>query len=383
MKPSPERVLFLPKWYPNPDDPQLGVFLREHAKALSEKLSISLLYAYPDPGLKESYKIHMDRSQGFTELTVHYKARGSKLLRSFRYLRAMLKGWRTLHRSEGMPELLHAHILNRPALFAYLLRLRYGIPFLISEQWSGFIDGRAEHRSRIARCVTSFLLRKADGVSAVSEQLVRALKERQARIEPWIIPNMTADPGPPHPIPSDPVRFFNISDMVDELKGLSNMIEAFHALREEREETVELHIVGGGTDEEKVKRTAEEKGPLGKSVHFYGRMTNEAVHELFPKMSALVVNSLHETFSVVTVEALAHGRPVLASRCGGPEEILNEEGLGFLYPKGRIEATKAAMHRMMDRLGEFEPERLHRFAMEHYGKASVRDRYIELYRKLG
>lgn len=378
---STRRVFFLPKWYPNPGDPQLGVFLREHAEALAEKTSLSVLYAYPDPELRESFKIRTDHSRGFTELIVHYRARGSMAVRSFRYLRAMLRAWRTLIRNEGWPDLLHAHILNRPALFAYLIQLRHGIPFLVSEQWSGFLDGRASRRSWISRQTTSLLLNKAHAVSAVSEPLSRALKEWSSIEAPWIIPNMTLDPGPPSDIPSAPFRFFNISDMVDELKGLSNLIEAFHALKKEREESVELHIVGGGPDEKKIKELASEKGLLGKGLHLYGRLENEEVHERFPGMSALVVNSLHETFSVVTVEALVHGRPVIASKCGGPEEILKDEDHGFLFQKGSIDATKEAMHRIMDRIDDFDPEMLHRHAIKHYGRQAVRDRFLELYRK--
>ncbi len=380
--PRPQRVLFLPKWYPDPSDPQLGVFLREQAEVLAEKVSISLLYAYPDPELKKSSELRKERSRGFTEFTIHYRARGNKAVRAFRYMKAMWQGWKAVLREDGHPEILHAHILNRPALFAFFIRLRYGIPFLISEQWSGFLNGNADLRPWLSRKLTPFLLRRADGISAVSEQLAEALKERGAPNEIRIVPNTTIDPGTPRIIPTDPFRFFNISDMVDELKGLSELIEAFDAVKQERKEAMELHIVGGGSDEAKLRELAAEKGLLGDSVLFYGRLPNEAVHQRFPEMSALVVNSIHETFSVVTVESLAHGRPVIASKCGGPEEILKDEKLGFLFQKGNTEATREAMHRIIERIDDFDPEALHRYAVTHYGRAAVRDRFLELYEQV-
>lgn len=385
MKRSPQRVLFLPNWYPNPEDPQLGVFLRGHAEALGEKLQVSLIYPYPDTDSDKAGRISVDRSRGFTEIFVHYRATSSSIilapLRFFRYLRAMIRGWRTLLEEEGKPDLVHAHILDRPAFFAYLLKLRYGIPFFISEQWSGFMSGKAEEHNILHRWTTAFLLRRASGVSAVSDGLAKALVKSGAPEDPWVIPNSFVDPGPPKAISKEPFRFFNISDMVDDIKNLSGLIEAFSLLKQERpEKEMELHIVGGGPDEEWIRDLVFKRG-LEDSVVFYGRVPIERVHELFPQMSVLVVNSIHETFSIVTVEALAHGKPVLASRCGGPEGILKEEGLGILFPKGDTEATKAAMRRSLDEIDRFDPEELHRYAMEHYGREPVRDRYIEFYRK--
>lgn len=44
----------------------------------------------------------------------------------------------------------------------------------------------------------------------------------------------------------------------------------------------------------------------------------------FCECDFFVLNSNFETFSVVTAEALAYGKPVIATRCGGPEEFVNK-----------------------------------------------------------
>ena len=67
-----------------------------------------------------------------------------------------------------------------------------------------------------------------------------------------------------------------------------------------------------------------------------------------------VLASLTETFSAATAEALASGLPVLATRCGGPEEYLTPE-LGRLVAADDVEALHAGLVEMLARLAELRP----------------------------
>ena len=58
--------------------------------------------------------------------------------------------------------------------------------------------------------------------------------------------------------------------------------------------------------------------------------------------NTLVLPSTFETFGVVLVEALATGIPVVATRCGGPEEVI-ETGLGLLVERDNEEELAEAM----------------------------------------
>ena len=67
----------------------------------------------------------------------------------------------------------------------------------------------------------------------------------------------------------------------------------------------------------------------------------------FRASDIMVLPSIHEGFGLVAAEALACGRPVVATKCGGPEDIV-KEGLGILVPPGDFEALGEGIVSVLD-----------------------------------
>ena len=76
-----------------------------------------------------------------------------------------------------------------------------------------------------------------------------------------------------------------------------------------------------------------------------------------------VVSSTHETFSVIAAESLMCGRPVLSTRCGGPEEFITPE-VGQLIDAGSVDALVDGLDWMLDHFNEFDPDSLHEYAAD-------------------
>ena len=66
-------ILFLTEWYPNKFDPQLGVFVQKHAKAISKYCNINVVYTCADENLKTKYETVTSDKNGFEEITIYYK----------------------------------------------------------------------------------------------------------------------------------------------------------------------------------------------------------------------------------------------------------------------------------------------------------------------
>ena len=114
--------------------------------------------------------------------------------------------------------------------------------------------------------------------------------------------------------------------------------------------TTEFAVIGGvtpGKDEEYLPRlmALAEELRLDGRVHFVGHAT-----DVFPWFDALdvCVHATHgEPFGLVLVEAMALGKPVVATALGGPIEIVEEDVSGLLVPPGDDEALAEAICRLL------------------------------------
>ncbi len=93
-------------------------------------------------------------------------------------------------------------------------------------------------------------------------------------------------------------------------------------------------------------REMAQSHPRGHRVRFHGFAEDPG---LIYRQSCMALNlSESESFSLTVLEACFHGIPVVATRSGGPEEIILDGQTGLLVPVGDREATKRAMRCLLD-----------------------------------
>jgi glycosyltransferase involved in cell wall biosynthesis len=83
---------------------------------------------------------------------------------------------------------------------------------------------------------------------------------------------------------------------------------------------------------------------LEKRVHFAGFV--EDIERILPNLDVYLLSSDSEGFSLSTVQALAAGIPVVATRCGGPEDILEDGMSGLLADRGSVAEIVQAVERL-------------------------------------
>lgn len=367
-------VAFIPKWYPGRNDPQLGDFLRKQAIAVSGYAKMSVLHVAPVDDLEDRFVLDRYQNDGPWELHAYYRPSKNaiaplrRVINLCLYLRAMQRAWRSMESERGRPDLVHSYILLRPVLVARWMQWRKGIPYVVSEQSSAYSNGSFQQRNALYRWLGKCGTRSAAAVSAVSPWLATALVTHGLCDQPTIIPNVVPGLDRALPPPGVPGDVLVVADLVDPIKNVSGILRAL-AMARTTDDRLKLTIIGDGPDRDALERLAQDLHPAG-VVRFLGRLANSEVLEHMAKCWAVVVNSNVETFSVVTGEALAQGKAVIATRCGGPEALVNDSN-GLLIPLRDDAGLAAAMLELIARTDDLPPARIRATLGERYSAEAV------------
>lgn len=375
------KVFLITKWYPNRFDPQIGVFIQKHARAISVHSDITVFYAQStDTFLQDGIEIESRNEKGLTEFIVYYQKSNSifsPIVNAFRYYRAFLSVWKQAKK----PDLVHAYILLRPALIAWWISKRYSIPYVVSEQWSGYTNGRFQRRGWWIRSLSRYFTNHANGRTVVSKFLQGKMLELNFRGPFTVIPNIIEKQKEIDFTASRTVssgkKILVVADLVDDIKNISGTIHAFREVHIRFPES-ELRIVGGGRDEDQLKQIAKKYGLLDLSVFFEGIKTNEEVYKYLHACDFLIVNSRFETFSLICAEAMSCGKPVIATRCGGPEEIVVSNA-GILIPVDDHIALVQAIEKMICKPEIFNADEIRKYAEEKFCTETASIQFSEVY----
>ena len=87
-----------------------------------------------------------------------------------------------------------------------------------------------------------------------------------------------------------------------------------------------------------------------------------------------------ESFGSVILEALASGTAIVATRSGGPEDIVTEE-VGRVVPVDDPAALAVALEQVLEERSRFEPSRLRAYALERFSWDRVAVEYLDIYRQ--
>lgn len=162
-----------------------------------------------------------------------------------------------------------------------------------------------------------------------------------------------------------------------EVKRYDILIRAAAILKERAD--YQFVIAGQGEHEllTRYQNLAAELG-VADSVQFLGFVDD--VDGILEAADLFALTSDSEGFSIATVQAMAHGLPVVASRCGGPEEILEEGRTGLLFDTG-------APEQLADLITTLRTDPVRREALGSAARLAARTRFsleaqIDSYRAL-
>jgi len=372
-------ILVVASDYPNPSDPLEGVFERDQARAL-QNAGHTVTYAAID--LRSARHRRPFGLRHFVEdrLNVYlYSLPVSPLRAAYEPVggacfRAIL---RRVCAERGTPDIVHAHFLGVAAIAAPICREK-NLPLVITEHTSA-LNAPDPGAALVKTMRKTYPL--ADALLAVSSLLagsiLRCTGER-ATVVPNIIDTQSFGAVKESNVPGKPFRFA-ASGFLLHRKGYDLLLRAAGELCR-RGYDLTLTVFGDGPERETLEKLAETEGIRGR-VDFRGQCTRKELGDAYAQMDAFVLASRRETFGVVYIEAMAVGLPVIATRCGGPEDFVTEEN-GILIPVDDESALIDAMERMMLRREDYDSAAISADIRRKFAPETIAAQLTEIYKEI-
>ena len=162
-----------------------------------------------------------------------------------------------------------------------------------------------------------------------------------------------------------------------EQKGQKYLLVSLSLLKP-RYPNIKILFVGYGEDEKKLKELANKLG-VQDSVRFMGYRND--IPQILSISSGLVLPSLYEGLPLCVLEAMAAGKPVIATDAGGTKEVIVNDKTGFLVPYENSEKLSAAIEKLFNLpdQGKKMGEKAREVVNVDYSIRSVADQTAELF----
>jgi glycosyltransferase involved in cell wall biosynthesis len=309
------RVVHLTTSYPRHAEDFAGRFVADVVEGLERNgLDVSVLAPAGDVGVHLHHLAYRDFGLAYGGGLVHNLKRRPWLAPLL-----LLSMIRAVRRTAGRDDVVHAHWLAAGAVCVLARR-----PFVLTLHGSG-TAGRFADLELARRFPRLFgaIVRRARVVICVSAALGEAARACGAR-DVRVIPNGVRIPASVVP-EAEPAEVLFAGRLSPE-KGIEELVAA----------TAGMNLVVAGD------------GPLRHLVpNGLGFVPHDELERLYDRAAVVVLPSYREGLPLCVIEAMAHGRPVVATNVGGIPELVEDGVTGLLVEPGDVNGLRAAVERLL------------------------------------
>ncbi|MBA2869076.1 glycosyltransferase [Methanococcus maripaludis] len=232
-------------------------------------------------------------------------------------------------------DIVHSHFTWSAGYVGAKLKEKYDIPFIVTAH--GYDIYHLPFKDEDWKKRIEYVLNSADHIITVSNNNLECIKKLDVKTPVSVIPNgynnkifypmNKLDCRSKLGIPSNKKIIVSVGNLA-EIKGHKYLISALSEVIKTKKD-VYCYIVGEGALKNKLQKQID-KLNLNDNVKLVGAKPHDEIPIWMNAADLFVLPSLKESFGVVTVEALACGKPVVSTYNGGSEEILISENYGLL-----------------------------------------------------
>ena len=240
-------------------------------------------------------------------------------------------------------------------LFAHLLKhmLNYEIG-LIVEDTIHSVSNKTVSKKRIK----SLLYRKADFFLPFSNDSIAFLKHinvnKPIYRTSWSIDLQKfsfSDPKKIDEIKKDlklnsKITFITVTQLIPR-KGIINLLKAWKELKREIQVNISLIVIGDGPQKNEIVKFIKRYDVP--NIHLLGQKPYEEVIQYYHSSDIFILPTLEDLFSLVVMEAMACGLPVLTTIYNGARELIREGKNGYIFDSADIESVRESVIKILRR----------------------------------
>ncbi|HKQ06574.1 MAG TPA: glycosyltransferase [Blastocatellia bacterium] len=378
-------VLLIPSHFPTRREPQRATYIRDYARSLALQHEVTVIYPQQlgAQGAGDERFFSEQLIEPRVRL-VNYTYRHFPKSWLLSYLNSYRRIFRRI-RGEWKIDIIFAHIAQPAGQAALFLGKLFDLPVVLVEHFGPPRDWIewSPYPRWLQRKTLGYTYRQVNYLGTVSRSLALDINAFfGATVHGQLYNPVDCEmfrPGSLKPN-GGPLRVVCVTrgHIKDLRKGVSNLLSAWEIVARRSAKPVVLEIVG-----ELVEQIAPAVEAMGLTAlcRIHGWLPPDRLARLMQQAALVVIPSAYETFARSGAEALCCGVPVVATKCGGPEEYV-EEGTGVLVPTGDAEALADAILIGLERSHFLSPDELAARAREHFSYEGVCRRFTEVAREI-
>jgi glycosyltransferase involved in cell wall biosynthesis len=363
-------VLFLASWYPTPINKSHGIFIKNHALALSKFLNVVVVYAFSNSHTKKTNLHTNSVNENFTEYIIEYKKIKSKLpvistLQKFLRLKfvynLLLK---TLITNKINVIAIQLNVVFPAAICFSMFKNYYKVNHTIVEHWSGYLPEDGNYKGIVTNYFTKKVFKNVSKIFYVSEKQRQAMQWHGLNGRYQLIYNVVDTTIFFHKqkTKSSVPLFLHVSTLDKDQKNILGTLNSLKKLQNCNYAFTSIFV---GGDTETINYYKAKVSELGiKNIDFVGYKTQGQIAELMQLADCLLLFSNYENMPVVVLEALACGLPVFASKVGQLPYFINNN-FGSLVEVGNEEQLAEQLKLFLDGKLIFNSTKMIEFIQTH------------------
>lgn len=365
-------VLMLVSWYASKGEVGGGNFHYEQANDLNRFCNCAIYYPY-DRNITRGYECGMENNIMVYRSKYALKNKIRNRIYMFRAMRRIVE--------EFQPDVIHGNVATEGGRFAIMMGKIFHIPVIITEH-STVEASNVEHFPHYYYAKNVYKNSKYN--ACVSDSLTKGLEKIFPHYSFHTIYNGIRELKPRvnqhRYCKNNKVNIGIVAGFYSkEIKGFQYLLPAVRRLLDNGY-LIHLHIIGGG-DYQEYFVTEANRLELACYCTFYGKCTCEKVFEIESEMDFVVSASLFESFGCAVAEAAMLGKPIVATKSGGVESIVNTDN-GILVEKGSTESLYAGLVWMYDHYDQFDSWKIANDAHSKFAVDTISRKYMDIYREV-